>query len=517
MIRSTFAGFTTAQLAMAASQRALDVTGQNIANINTEGYTRQRLDIASLNTQGGHFYNSNPNIVVGYGVEMLSVSQLRDPFLDAQYRSQICKLGTTDAQAAGLEQLEPIFDETTMAGIKQALISISNSLDTLGEHVGEKEYDSMVRSNMQNLLNLFHENATRLKEVRDDMQMGFQTTDVADLNKVLQNIANLNTTIKNSQVLGNPALELLDERNKLLDELGSYLPISVDYWDQPIGPKETVEILDVYFVDTTGRKIPLISDGTYGSFDADITGDPVELFLTDCKGNSGINVTDRLGSGSLKGTLDCLNKSGTFDDSDFNGIGYYEKAFDTFVATFAEEFNKMNETVDANGVRQPGTNPLFEKINANEPMSASNIRLASGWVNGTYYITPSVNVGADGTIPSGANENILNMINLLKKDVSFTHAGSNTTFFTGSFYSCFNNIEDTLGVDKKAAETTLANQIAVLNKTANSRDSISGVQLDEEGMNLLHYNQSYAAAARLMTTLDEALDKLINGTGVVGR
>lgn len=117
MIRSTFAGFTTAQLAMAASQRALDVTGQNIANINTEGYTRQRLDIASLNTQGGHFYNSNPNIVVGYGVEMLSVSQLRDPFLDAQYRSQICKLGTTDAQAAGLEQLEPIFDETTMAGI----------------------------------------------------------------------------------------------------------------------------------------------------------------------------------------------------------------------------------------------------------------------------------------------------------------------------------------------------------------------------------------------------------------
>ena len=63
----------------------------------------------------------------------------------------------------------------------------------------------------------------------------------------------------------------------------------------------------------------------------------------------------------------------------------------------------------------------------------------------------------------------------------------------------------------------LSNQILVLNQTSNSRDAISGVSLDEEGMNLLHYNQSYNAAARLMTTLDEALDKLINGTGVVGR
>ena len=68
MIRSTFAGFTTAQLGMAASQRALDVTGQNIANINTIGYTRQRLDIASLNTKGGELYNQDNAIKVGFGV-----------------------------------------------------------------------------------------------------------------------------------------------------------------------------------------------------------------------------------------------------------------------------------------------------------------------------------------------------------------------------------------------------------------------------------------------------------------
>ena len=195
MIRSTFAGFTTAQLGMAASQRALDVVGQNITNINTPGYTRQRLDLASLNTQKGDFYSAKSNIKVGFGVEMTAVSQLRDPFLDAQYRSQISKLGTTDAHAAGFEQLTPIFDEATMEGVRAAFISLTSSLSTLSTQVGNQEHDTMVRSNMQILLNLFRENSVKLQDVREDMQMGFKTTDIEDLNHMLKNISELNKSI----------------------------------------------------------------------------------------------------------------------------------------------------------------------------------------------------------------------------------------------------------------------------------------------------------------------------------
>lgn len=112
------------------------------------------------------------------------------------------------------------------------------------------------------------------------------------------------------------------------------------------------------------------------------------------------------------------------------------------------------------------------------------------------------------------------MISLLEKGFEFevpVKGGQPVKFFTGSFHDCFANIENTLGIDTKSENTMLTNHITVLNQTSNSRDGVSGVQLDEEGMNLLHYNQSYNAAARLMTTIDEALDKLINGTGVVGR
>ena len=579
MMRSTFAGFTTAQLAMAASQRSIDVTGQNIANINTEGYTRQRLDIASLNLRNGSFYNSSNSTRVGYGVDMTGISQLRDPFLDAQYRSQIAKLGTTDAQAAGLEKLQVAFDESTTSGIRDAFINLSNALQTLSKDDGyTRENDTVVRSRMQIIVNLLREKAVSLQDIRHDTQENFKATDIKDLNATLKNIAELNTSIKNSQVLGNPALELMDERNRLLDELGSYLPINVEYSQKKIGEGYSVQVLDVTFTDTQGVSHRLISDGRYGQFSTDISGKPVTLTLTDADGYTN-EVTDKISDGTLKGSLDFMNKSGDFDDTDFKGLGYYEKVLDSLVKTFAEAFNDANKSVvqekvtvgtgtdeylkftdtananavvlkgedgkyyeadgttefkgnvsdlkpsykkDANGEYVLEERPLFEEINKGEGFSALNIKVATDWINGTYG-TNSNNV-VDGVVGSSANENIVNMINMLSKEFSFTSKGTaganqnmDVRFYTGTFYSCFANIESTLGIDISSASTMLDNQITVLNQTANSRDGISGVQLDEEGMNLLHYNKSYSAAARLMTTLDEMLDKLINGTGVVGR
>ena len=274
-----------------------------------------------------------------------------------------------------------------------------------------------------------------------------------------------------------------------------------------------MEVLDVTFTATDGTKYSLISDGSYGSLDADISGQPVKLSLTDSKGNAGTDITDRLSDGTLKGSLDFLNKSGDFDNSDFKGIGYYEKALDSLVNAFATKFNELNQKKDAQGV-VTDKNPLFETTDGSTTFTASNIKIAEGWLNGSYGITAS-NDYSTGELGSTAHENIDAMIKAMDETLEFKVG--NTTFFKGSFYECFNNISTTLAIDTKSANTILENQISVLNQTANSRDAISGVQLDEEGMDLMHYNQSYTAAARLMTTLDEALDVLINKTGIVGR
>ena len=632
MMRSTFAGFSTATLALCASQRALEVTGQNISNVNTPGYTRQRLDIQSLYLRGGEFYNSNPNSRIGFGVEITGVSQLRDPLLDNQYRTQMAKLGTTDAQVSGFEKLAQFLDETNSTGIKDALANLNSQLQNLSVNPNSKEFDSMVKSACQQLLNLFHQNAEDLKGVRDDLSSEFTDTTVKDANEILKNLAELNETIRNSQILGNPALELKDQRNELIDELASYLPITVKYRDEKLvsvvnakDPTDemvsrTIEELDIYFIDNTGTKHLLVSDNKYGSFSASgLSGanekmsqiaalnekisnlkaqtppdtaaiaeaetqrqeifDEVKEFLnvndpsgakgkvelgadgevtytaTDANGKDTVHnivqgsnfspleaknlvgdamrlsvtttdragnltgpkeITDNITEGVMKGTLDVLNKSGGFDTppTDVNGIGYYEQTLDSLVAKFAEVFNELN--ADPDGKEDT---PLFEKIDPNKPFSVSNIKIADGWANNKYGVRTSkdkVPGEGDDVVGSTADDNVLKMIEALSASQKFER-GDGSTFYNGTFYNCFTNMENVLNIDLKAAKNTLDNKITVINQTADLKDAISGVSLDEEGINLLHYQQSYSAAARLMTTLDEALDKLINGTGVVGR
>ena len=93
----------------------------------------------------------------------------------------------------------------------------------------------------------------------------------------------------------------------------------------------------------------------------------------------------------------------------------------------------------------------------------------------------------------------------------------NTVSFKGTFQEMLTNIGATLANDKKTTATMLTNYVASATELNTSRDSVSGVDLNDEAASLMQYQKSYAAACRLMTTLDEALDKLINGTGVVGR
>ena len=140
-------------------------------------------------------------------------------------------------------------------------------------------------------------------------------------------------------------------------------------------------------------------------------------------------------------------------------------------------------------------------------------------MNGTVSIKKSNGTG--GTDPSTAYENVQLMINALISDKQiFTIKGADggdITVFQGTIQNCFDNIQDVQAIERKASSSILKNHLTVLNQIADSRDAVSGVNMDEEVMDLMRYHQSYNAASRLMTTLDEMLDKLINDTGVVGR
>lgn len=533
MSRSTFSGFTIAHLGMNASQMALQVTGQNISNINTAGYTRQQVDLVSLNLNGSNAVATGPTSKIGYGVSVSNISQVRDPFLDVLYRNQIAKLGTSDAQQAVIDQLSDIFDETDKDALGTALTNLSSSLQKMSADASSDEYDSIIRSRFQVILNFVHQKADDLSTARENAISSLETTDIPKLNNLLSDISELNNSIWNSQVQGNPALELKDQRNSKLDELASYLPISVTYKSVTVATDATYEYPVVKFEGSNGEVYNLTA-GQHGENCASLEAEPqddgkVKILLTpatDYAPGTDISaltteITDNLKDGTIKGTADMLNKSGELDDpaTDFRGIGYYEKVLNSFVQTLAKTFNDLN--IDAAGKTEADPTgiknyALFTSTDGSSNLTAENIKISDDWMNGIIGL-----IASDGSGGSTDNSNILKMYKALESgDTKFEYqspSGSPITFFTGSYYNCYYSISGTLGIDSAATTATLKNHMAVLGETADNRDSVSGVSLDEETIGLMQYQKSYTAAARLMTTLDEALDVLINKTGVVGR
>ena len=164
---------------------------------------------------------------------------------------------------------------------------------------------------------------------------------------------------------------------------------------------------------------------------------------------------------------------------------------------------------------------LFETSDGSTTFTAENIRISEEWMSGKVHITTTTttNPGATGD-NSSAYENVQRMIYALtSKNHSFKtgNAATDTQVFEGTFLEAYTFLQNTQATERSSISAILTNRTTVLNQIADSKDSVSGVNLDEEVMSMMQYQQSYNAAARLMTALDEILDKLINNPGVVGR
>lgn len=614
MVRATFAGYSTALSALQANQKRLDITGQNLANMNTPGYTRQQLQTSSLNyTNPISHYMSGNDRVVGFGVKMDKVVQIRDPYLDIQYRSQMVKSGYTDQMQASLDRLADIFDESTISGFQNAFADISATLKNIADagKVHDPIYEAELRARMQTLTNLFNDASRQIDEaerVEYSKLDGTGTSEqgmVQQVNDLLRQIGNLNREIKHSQIYGQEALELMDERNLLLDELSSYIPIEVTYYKDRdydgetdpeatqyeydskgniIGKKDWPDDLrvDMVYQDKNGdtQRLTLVEgtvgkgndnygylqlkdatgtlttdkDGNAPTGQIDLSNDTTAIagiqldfvgFTYGAKGSGGEKnpetVTfgypyDAAGTGtsgnanhfasdttSIQSTLDMLWKSGqTVANIDtVRGYEYYREQIDHLAATFAGVMNDINRKGNENNAGSADAYLFTTKDGQTTGFTAANIGISDAWTSGTIHIGSTFGDNID------ANATILNMMEALKATYPYTNdlnpdlaaiIGNNKYDLGNNSFSSFaNHVSTILANDSYTNQAYLKTNMTVLNGIQNSRDSVSGVSLDEEASNMMMYMSAYSAASRLMTTLDQALDILINNTGVVGR
>lgn len=543
---STFGSFTTARLGIYAAQKGLEVTGNNMTNINTTGYTRQRLDQMSFVSGGPDYYAVPMGTKVGNGVITTGVSQLRDPFLDIAYRNANTNVGQADTKLAWLEQVAGVLDEVGKGSDDNGLLykQMQDVIDAVNQMItegaGHKEYDALVRTAAQGLTDLFNTYAKGLEQKKENLETSLKQ-DVETVNGLLKNIQELNDSIRKADVRGDSALELRDQRNLALDELSNYMKIDVSYEMEDVGSGTMVEKLVVSISDTNIKLV----DGKYVTQASVDMKDNYNIKLEELKDRFGKDTPNKqnqqtLGEtlqGSLQASRDMLNGKGEFSSTDDlkrdpksttkRGIPYYQKSLDLLANKFAQVMNDANRPTDKSdpaGQNKLGGILFSNSSDGNEidNITAANISISKNWSTGATQLQCS----ADSKAPASATDNLAHILaELTGKGHAFKPGAvqqnpapddPDTPLFTGSFQDMFLNIQGVLGNDIKNTAVVLNSYATTLDEVYVDRDSISGVDLNEEATNMMQYQKAYSAACRLMTTLDQALDKLINGTGVVG-
>lgn len=625
-MRSSFLGFEVSKRTIQLAQKALDITGNNLANVHTEGYTRQRVDISSLylNKYSNWQTKTSRMYLAGQGATAYGVNQVRDPYIDKRYRESACFVAEYSTSADILKEVETTLDNIVSDGLPAYIDTFTDALKKYAEQPDSEELASIVRNEAYNITNLLHSYETDFKEMKESNLEALQNT-IDSTNRIIKDIVDFNKKIvKEYSVMATNKLgegesvtagygpnEMLDARNMLIDELAYMGNITV--YDNSDGSvrilMDGIEIINgekyeqIYMrsstknVDQEEYSSELLRD--YYAYDAAVL-----------RWTSGDTLDPT--SGELKSYLNVLNGNGVYNtgyQNDSYGIPYYESTIDAFANDFANFLNYLNGAVDENGTLVDADRLLFCTKAYNEgtenfgdhTMTASTIRISETWMqnatmlgevksnkvesikvdlaqfgNGIEYnMAVSVgdkteritfqggmnekttldninaallaafgendkgiaNVYLDGTgsIVAGAERNINitgvrtvtnyewnlsmdgNHINeivvaLNSKPIAFGGKGD----YEGTIYDYLLFINNRLAQDIAYNEAQYESAYDTTNALLDSRDAVSGVSSNEEGINMLTYQNWYSASSRMMTTLDDCLDKLINSTGRVG-
>ncbi len=501
-MRSTFVGFETARKGLAANQLGIDITGNNISNVSTEGYTRQRVDTSSVALSSlDSRYTLNQAAFSGQGVQIDGVSQIRDSFLDKRYRDEMCEVGYYDQASLIMSDIETALDEVDSEGIKEALADFSSALQSLNGNADQVSYANILLTASKSLTQIVMQFDAKLDTILLQQKFDLDIA-VDEVNSALEQVAILNQSIcaeiYSTGGSGNDPYgpnELLDKRNLLLDRLSSYGAVTV-----------TAEADGAVSVDFNGQ------NAIRGSWcDRLNLSDTAEGTISIGWQSTGEQTA--MNTGSLKAYQDMINGRGEGAtgpyESHEQGILYYKDRLNGFVQTFAEAFNHTIEIAapdgSPGGITATGTYKVLFEAADGGVINASNMRVSAEWSAQPDYIIRNV-------VCSGESDNghILKMISLMDKKVDFDD-------FHGTFEEYVNSYNITIGQQKNLYATRLEATAAVAEDILDRRDSVSGVSIDEEGTNLMMYQKAYNAMARMMTAMDEALDTLINKTGIVGR
>ncbi|NLV92558.1 MAG: flagellar hook-associated protein FlgK [Firmicutes bacterium] len=393
-MRSTFSGIYVGLSGMRAQQAGLDITGHNIANANTPGYSRQRVVLTPNNpyTVPGLNRPISPG-QIGTGVQVGAIQRVRDQFVETQLRTENATTGQWQTIQAGLEKLEMIFNEPSESGISMALDEFFQALQTLSQRPDDASARAVVRQSAALLTDSFNHVARQTREYQQELNAELAVK-IGTVNQLAEQIADLNQRIVAISVTGDNPNDLLDQRDQLIFELSQLTNISVR--EQP-NASITISIGGSTLVDyATVRRLEVIPATEQG-----------EMPQLRWEGQG--EVTPQITDGAIKGLLELRD----------HYIPKYKEHLDNFAKALAHEINEVHNKGyglgDTYGIE--GRKPIdFFVIDEDDPRGAAEvITLSKDILDSLDAIAAASAPTVGGTDPDsgpGDNQNLLEIINL---------------------------------------------------------------------------------------------------------
>ena len=520
----------------------LNVTGHNLTNVNTPGYVRQQV------LQNDSFYmtigrNGNDLLSIGFGVDITEIRQIRDSFLDRNYRTEIGGYQFYNAKQSTILEVESILGEINGESLSEVMTDFwrqTNKLASAPDGLDERKAFIQSASVFIDKVNHI---ANQLNSYQFDLNNQVIDT-VQTINSLSVQIRDLNEEIARYEINGDHANDLRDKRNSILDELAGL--IDIQYSEDATGRVQVKAEGHLLVHGKFVNKMKLVQTQPMSPFVKPVWEDTGEDVI---KMNREITSGSRNDIGKLKGLLlsrgnaaanyatdwseITLNDNKTSEDEgNYYLIPKIQKEFDTLINSIVTTINnilspKVPSSTDPMGQDEAKTQhtELFSRKSVarydalgnyidedpsvpNTLYSAGNLVINPALLNdGGYNLLPLSRSGYVG------DDSVIQEI-LSAWDADLTKIGNNHSLNFQDYYSEF---VTRIGTEGNEVIQRVQDKQTVVNHVDNLRNSMSGVSTDEEMSNMMKYQHAYNASARVVNAVDSMIDTIVNRMGLVGR
>ena len=447
-----------ARRALQAHQSAMSVASNNIANVNTEGYSRQRIMLSAGRSL------VTPQGILGSGVNIQGIERIHSNFIEQQLLNERPNFYQYEFKSTALHFIEDIFGEPSDFGLTRNLEDFFDSFHDLANDPEITTTRIIVREKAVSLKNSFRRINRQLTDYQQQLNKELGKK-VEEVNRLTSQVAHLNEKIVNEEVSGGNANDLRDKRSLLLDELSKL--VDVKTIENASGGINVIVGGRHLVVDTQTQELAL-------SVESATAIGPKVVF------KNGGQVAG-ISNGSIKGILDTR---------------------DTHVADYLVQLDELavNLAQQVNAIHSTGYN--LDGITGTDLFDANVTGAADIDLNPAILADANLIAASDALNEPGNNNTALSLANL--QDSLVMNDGDFT------FSDFYNSLISSIGSQAQESDFFQDSFAITVEKLEFTRDSISGVSLDEEMINLIEAQQAFTAAARLVTTVDEMTQTILN-------